>query len=157
MRGILGVNFLGRRLAAVLLGVTLLIPLSGCSVIVGDLAPDEVEEIPPALFAADIGVTDAFASKGVDGFTYYLYVGVDIDDDELTDAELEAILQIIVDENDMPFDDIHLGVDDVNGETIDLEPRVERLVPGVVVTSSYYIWITMDGARQIIDALNAGQ
>ena len=157
MRGILGVNALGRRLAAVLLGVTLLILLTGCSFIAGEFADDEVEEIPPALLAADIGVAEASTAKTHDGFTYYLSVWVDLDDGELTDAELGSILQIIVDENDLPFEWIKLSVDRADGEPIELEPIAERLVPGVVDTSNGNIGITMDGARQIIDAVNTGQ
>lgn len=144
-----------RNFAAALLGVTLLASLTGCSFIAGDLADDEVEEIPTALLASDIGITDAYAEKAVTGFTYYLAVGVDLDHDELTDSELASILQIIVDENDLPTDDIELGVEGADGEDIDVESTMERLVPGVVVTSLYgEVRITMDGARDIIDAVN---
>ena len=144
-----------RNLAGVLLGVTLMASLTGCSFIAGDLADDQVEEIPAALLASDIGVTDAYAEKTVSGFTYYLSVGVSLDHDELTDSELASILQIIVDGNDLPTDEIDLGVEGADGEDIDLESTMERLVPGVVVTSQYgEVWITMDGARDIIDAVN---
>lgn len=145
-----------RNLAAVLLGVTLMVSLTGCSFVAGDLADDQVEEIPAALLASDIGITKAGADKAVSGFTYYLAVNVYLDDDELTDAELASILQIIVDENDLPTDDIELGVEGVDSEDIDLESMMERLVPGVVVTSQYGdVWITTDGARDIIDAVGA--
>jgi hypothetical protein len=149
---------LRRNVAAVLLGVTLMASLAGCSFIAGDLADDEVEEIPAALLASDIGITEAGAEKTVSGFTYFLSVTIYLDDDDLTDSELGSILQIIVDENDLPTDDIKLGVESVDGEDIDLETMMERLVPGVVVTSLYGdVRITTDGARDIIDAVNAEQ
>ena len=145
-----------RNLAAVLLSASLLASLTGCSFIAGDLADDQVEEIPAALLASDIGIMEAGADKAVSGFTYYLSVTIYLDDDELTDSELGAILQIIVDENDLPTDDIELGVEGVDSEDIDLESMMERLVPGVVVTSQYGdVWITTDGARDIIDAVGA--
>lgn len=145
----------GARLAAGSLGVTLLVSLTGCSLVAGDLADDEVEEIPAALLASDIGVTEAFAVKATSGLSFDLWVGVDIDDAELTDEELASILQIVVDENDLPTDSIRFGVDDADGGGIDVESMMERLVPGVVeVSSSSIVWITMDGARDIIDAVN---
>ncbi|EYT57547.1 MULTISPECIES: hypothetical protein [Microbacterium] len=145
-----------RNLAAVLLGVTLMVSLTGCSFIAGDLADDQVEEIPAALLASDIGIREAGADKAVSGFTYYLSVTIYLDDDELTDSELGAILQIIVDENDLPTDTIVLTVMNSDRESIDVEQIADRLVPGVVVVSSYGdIQITMDGAREIIDAVGS--
>ncbi|MFJ6533835.1 hypothetical protein [Microbacterium sp. NPDC091662] len=132
--------------------------LAGCSFIAGDLADDQVEEIPAALLASDIGITKAGADKAVSGFTYYLAVNVYLDDDELTDSELASILQIIVDENDLPIDELKLGVVDVNDEDLDLDSMMERLVPGVVaVTVGADVRFTMDGAREIIDAVNTEQ
>lgn len=148
----------GIHFATALVGVAMLAPVTGCSLIAGDLADDEVEEIPAALLASDIGVTDAYAEKAVSGVTYYLTVGMHLDDDELTDSDLALILQIIVDENDLPTDDLKLGVEDVDGEDIDLASTMERLIPGVVASSVYGdVRITMDGAREIIDAVNADQ
>lgn len=146
----------GLRPVAALAGAGVMFLLSGCSLIEGDLADDEVEEIPAGLLASDIGVTEAGADKAVSGVTYYLAVGAYLDDDELTDSELGSILQIIVDENDLPTDTIVLTVMNSDRESIDLEVIADRLVPGVVIVSSYGdIRITMDGAREIIDAVNA--
>jgi hypothetical protein len=126
--------------------------------IAGDVADDEVEEIPAALRASDIGVAEAFAVKVTSGLSFDLWVGVDLDDAELTDEELASILQIVVEENDLPTESIRFGVDDVDGVGIDVESMMERLVPGVVeVSSSSIVWITTDGAREIIDAVNAEQ
>ena len=158
MRGPSRPHILRRNVAAVLLGVTSMASLAGCSFIAGDLADDQVEEIPAALLASDIGITKAGADKAVSGFTHYLAVNVYLDDDELTDAELASILQIIVDENDLPIDELKLGVVDVNDEDIDLDSMMERLVPGVVsVTVGDDVRFTMDGAQEIIDAVNAEQ
>ena len=146
----------GIRLATALLGLMLLASLSGCSLVAGDLADDQVEEIPAALLASDVGVTEAFAEKAVDGFTYYLAVGIYLDDAEFTESDLASVLQIIIDENDLPTDDIELAVRDVDGEAIDLESMMERLVPGVVDTSVYgHVTLTTDGAREIIYAVEA--
>jgi len=131
--------------------------LTGCSLVAGDLADDEVEEIPAALLASDIGVAEAFAQKVTSGLSFDLWVGVDLDDAELTDEELASILQIVVDENDLPTDSLRLNVNDVDGNSIDLESMMDRLVSGVVeVSSSSVVWITTDGAREIIDAVEAG-
>ncbi|MBP5800827.1 hypothetical protein J2D78_01895 [Microbacterium maritypicum] len=117
-----------------------------------------MEEIPAALLASDIGITKAGADKTVSGFTYYLAVNVYLDDDELRDSELASILQIIVDENDLPIDELKLGVVDVNDEDIDLDSMMERLVPGVVaVTVGDDVRFTTDGAREIIDAVDTEQ
>ena len=130
---------------------------TGCSLVAGDLADDEVEEIPAALLASDIGVAEAFAQKVTSGLSFDLWVGVDLDDAELTDEELASILQIVVDENDLPTDSLRLNVNDVDGNSIDLESMMDRLVSGVVeVSSSSVVWITTDGAREIIDAVEAG-
>lgn len=130
--------------------------LTGCSLVAGDLADDEVEEIPAALLASDIGVAEAFAQKVTSGLSFDLWVGVDLDDAELTDEELASILQIVVDENDLPTDSLRLNVNDVDGNSIDLESMMDRLVSGVVeVSSSSVVWITTDGAREIIDAVEA--
>lgn len=107
--------------------------------------------------ASDVGVTEAFAEKATSGLSFELSVGVYLDDAEFTESDLASVLQIIIDENDLPTDDIELAVRDVDGAAIDLESMMERLVPGVVDTSVYgHVTLTTDGAREIIDAVGAG-
>lgn len=148
-----------RRFAMAVIGLTLAFFLSGCSFVAGELADDEVPEIPAALLASNIGVTEASAAKTLSGFTHYLSVGVHLDHDELTDRELAEILQIIVDKNDLPIDVIRLlifnSTNDSMDLTKDLESRMERLVPGVVRSSSYGVSITLDGAREVVDAVGS--
>lgn len=130
--------------------------ITSCSLVAGDLADDEVEDIPAALLDSGVGVTEAFAEKATTGLSFELSVGVYLDDAEFTESDLASVLQIIVDENDLPTDDIELAVRDVDGEAIDLESMMERLVPGVVDTSVYgHVTLTTDGAREIIDAVEA--
>ncbi|MFJ4044110.1 hypothetical protein ACIPV2_00005 [Microbacterium sp. NPDC089987] len=156
MRWSARIHMHGRRMAVMVAGLGVALSLAGCSFIAADRADDQVEEIPAALLASDVGATDAYAEKGLNGFTHYLAVGVDLDDHDLTDSDLASVLQIVVDENDLPLDQIKLSIHDVDGEPIALESMMEQLVPGVVVVTSYEdVRITIDGAREIIDAVSA--
>lgn len=149
----------GFRLAAILAGAGLIVALSGCGVIAKEFSDGEyAETIPAALRESDLGVTEAFASKGLDGFTFYLAVGVDIDHETLSHDELGSILQIIVDGNDLPTENLVLYATNIDDELINLDDMVRAIAPGVDVGSvGSEARITTDEAREIIDAVNTGQ
>lgn len=148
------------RLAAILVSAGLMVALSGCGVIAKEFSDgDYAETIPAALQDSDLGVTEAFASKGLDGFTFYLSVGVDIDQAQLSDSALAEMLQIIIDGNDLPTDQMRITVQDIDGEFVELGEIVEGIAPDVgnnYVTGARLI-ITTDEAREIIDAVDAEQ
>jgi len=146
-----------RRIAAIAVSTGLMIALCGCGVFAKEFSDgDYAETIPAALRESSLGVTEAFASKGLDGFTFYLAVGVDIDQTRLSEAALADMLQIIIDGNDLPTDEMRITVQDRNGEFVDLGEMVDELAPDVA--SSYVtsprLNITTDEARQIIDAVH---
>ena len=150
-------NPVGPRLAAALLGLTLLLPLTGCGVFAKEFSDgDYAETIPAALRESDLGVTEAFAAKGIDGFTFYLGVGIDIDQTQLSDDALAEMLQIIIDGNDLPTDELRVTVQDVDGEFVNLGEMVEGIAPdvGANYLRGVDLIITTDEAREIIDAVN---
>lgn len=80
------------RMAAVC--AILVVALSGC--FRNPAAPGLEEAIPAALLEAELGITDAWAEKSVDGFTVSVSAGVVVPDGEVTAEELRTILGIVV-------------------------------------------------------------
>lgn len=143
------------RLVTALLGLTLLLPLTGCGVFAKEFSDgDYAETIPAALRESDLGVTEAFAAKGIDGFTFYLGVGIDIDQTQLSDNALAEMLQIIIDGNDLPTDEMRVTVQNVNEEFVDLDDLVANVAPDIDTGySDSRLVVTTEQARQIIDAV----
>ncbi|PKI89905.1 hypothetical protein CW368_12125 [Actinomycetales bacterium SN12] len=137
--------------------VVVVAALTGCGVFVNEFAEgDYAETIPEALLEADLAITDAFASKGLDGFTAYLAVGIDIDQTELSEQALADMLRIVVNENDLPADQMLLTVQNVEGDFIDLGQMVERIAPdvGTNYVRDVDLTITTDEAREIVEAVD---
>lgn len=147
------------RLVTALLGLTLLLPLTGCGVFAKEFSDgDYAETIPAALRESDLGVTEAFAAKGIDGFTFYLGVGIDIDQTQLSDDALAEMLQIVIDGNDLPTDEMRVTVQNVNGEFVDLDDLVASVAPDIDTGySDSRLVVTTEQARQIIDAVGREQ
>lgn len=138
------------------LAVTLSVALTACGPVAKELSNgDFAETIPAALADAGIGVTDSFAAKGLDGFTFYMGVGVDLDHDELSPDDLATILRVILENNDVPSDQIRLSVDDSEGETIDVPAVVESIDPDLQTRAGSYggLSVTNDQAAAIIEAV----
>lgn len=130
--------------------------LTGCGVLAKELSDgDFAETIPAALAASDLGVTDSGASEGLDGFTFYVYVGIDIDRDEVTADDLATILRIILENNDVPSDEIRLTVDGPDGESIGLAEVVDRIDPELDARESSLggLSVTNEQAIEIVKAV----
>lgn len=116
----------GYRIAAAIAGAAALAAtLVGC-------AAGSADRLPAALEEADDRVTAVETSTGYEGFAQYLSVGVDIDDDSMTEAQLRAMLTVIADNAGSGFDRISLGVRDgrrpgVHEGYIDLGGLAEQL------------------------------
>lgn len=130
--------------------------LAGCGPIAKETSDgDFATTIPLALEEAGIGVTDSYAEKTLSGFTFYLSVGVDLDSDDVSADDLATILRIILVNNDVPSDEIDLGVDTRDGESADLEELVRSISPDLAISSSTYgdIQVTNDQAIAIVEAV----
>lgn len=144
------------RIAIGAVAVALTVALTGCGPVAKELSNgDFAETIPAALADAGIGVTDSYAAKGLDGFTFYMGVGVDLDHDELSPDDLAAILRAILENNDVPSDQIRLSVDDSQGETIDVPEVVDSIDPDLKTRAGSYggLSVTNDQAVAIIEAV----
>ncbi|WP_447913020.1 hypothetical protein [Microbacterium phyllosphaerae] len=150
-----GVTRLVRGVAILAFGAAM-VALSGCGAITKELSDgDFAETIPAALAESDIGVTDSFAAKGIDGFTFNLIVGVDLDHGELSADDLAGILTIVLQNNDVPSDQIKLSVNDVDGEPIDVKEVVEQINPDLETRAASYgdLAVTNDQAAAIVEAV----
>ena len=150
-----GVTRLIRGVAILALGAAM-VALSGCGAITKELSDgDFAETIPAALADSDIGVTDSYAEKTISGFTFYLSVGVDLDHDDASADDLAGILRIILENNDVPSDEIDLGVNGSDEESVDLEALVQSISPDLEISSSTYgdIQVTNDQAAAIVEAV----
>lgn len=144
------------RVGASALMVATALALSGCGAVTKELSDgDFAETIPAALTASDIGITDSFAAKGLDGFTFNLIVGVDLDHDDLSPDDLAGILRIVLENNDVPSDQIKLSVNDVDGEPIDVQDVVEQISPDLETRAASYgdLAVTNDQAAAIVEAV----
>ncbi len=149
-------GIIGRLLATGAVASVAMLTLTGCGPVTKELSNgDFAETIPAALSDAGIGVTDSFAAKGLDGFTFYMGVGVDLDHDDLSPDELATILRAILENNDVPSDQIRLSVDDSQGETIDVPAVVESIDPELETRAGSYggLSVTNDQAIAIVEAV----
>lgn len=138
MRRRVGLAVAGGMLAALALG--------GCSQ--GPGADDSfTETIPAALEASDLGITEAWADKGVDGTTTHLSVGATLDRDEISTTELQRLIAIVVDENTISVRYLRLTVEDQSGEDLDIVPLLGELGADPLVGS--FVSITYDEATAI--------
>ena len=144
------------RGAVALALAAMMLALSGCGPLLKETSDgDFAETIPAALMDSEIGVTDAYAAKTISGFTFYLSVGVDLDHEDASADDLAGILRIVLEHNDVPSDEIDLGVDGSDGESIDLEALVRSISPDLEIASSTYgdIQVTNDQAAAIVEAV----
>lgn len=138
------------------LAIVMMLALAGCGVLAKELSDGDFDEtIPAALAESGIGITDSFASKGLDGFTFNLVVGVDLDDQELSPDDLAGILRIILENNDVPSDQIQLSVTGSDGEFIDVPEVVTQIGPDLKTRASIYgnLSVTNEQAIEIVKAV----
>ncbi|WP_311244326.1 hypothetical protein [Microbacterium sp. WCS2018Hpa-23] len=150
-----GLTRLIRGVTVIALGAAM-VALSGCGAITKELSEGDFgETIPAALEASDIGITDSYAEKTISGFTFYLSVGVDLDHGDASADDLAGILRIILENNDVPSDEIDLGVNGSDEESVDLEALVQSISPDLKISSSTYgdIQVTNDQAAAIVEAV----
>jgi hypothetical protein len=98
-----------KRILAI--AVTALMLLAGCS-----FEPRKeplATAIPSALLASDLGILEAEASTGMDGFVKYLSVFVVLDHDTVSQDELVRIITISVENSDESnIEVLHIGARD---------------------------------------------
>jgi hypothetical protein len=132
---------------ALLTAVALLV--SGCAQT--PFADDSfMEKIPDAIESSDLGITEAWADKGVDGFTTVLSVGGTFESGTLTDEQVQELVAIIVDENTIDAGQIDISIRDADSESIDLTPALRTLGADPLLNGR----IRSDEARAIAE--NAG-
>ncbi len=145
----------GRIVAGTLLGIAAVV-LSGCGVVLKEVSDGDFDEtIPAALASSDRGVTDSFAAKGLDGFTFYLAVGIDVDRESIDANDLAAFLRIILVENDLPTEEIRMSVQNADGDFVDLERIALQASPGLDLfgSSETRLLLDTDDARAIVEAV----
>jgi len=95
------------------------VAFAGCSQT--PAADDSFEDtIPAALQASDLGITEAFADKGVDGLTTHIMVGATFDRSELSTADVKKFVSLIVANNTVSVRYLLLVPEDPDGEEIDI-------------------------------------
>lgn len=130
--------------------------LSGCGVVANEFSDGDYDEtIPAELAASGRGVTDSFAAKGLDGFTFYLEVGIDVDRETIDEDDLAAFLRIVLVGNDLPTDRIRMSVQNADGDFLDLESIALQASPGLDLfgSSENTLLLDSDDARTIIEAV----
>ncbi len=133
-----------RRTAVAVLAVAL--ALAGCSQT--PFADDSFRDrIPEALRSADLGVTDAFAEKGVDGLTTDVFVGATFERPELTVDEVAEFVTVIVEHNTVPVTNLVLAPEDSSGAEINIVPQPEQL--GADPVEGTFVQITLQEAETI--------
>lgn len=144
------------RIAAAVVAVTISAALSGCGVVLKEVSDgDFAEEIPAALADSGRGVTESFAAKGLDGFTFYLNVGIDVDRASIDQDDLAAFLRIILVGNDLPTDSLRLSVQNADGDFLDLETLALQAAPELDLFGSSETTLNLDSdeARAIVEAV----
>ncbi|GAB3153579.1 hypothetical protein GCM10027058_22460 [Microbacterium neimengense] len=131
-----------RSRPAFLVGIfALLAALTGCAQL--PFADDSFEQkIPAALREASFAVTDAWAEKGVDGFVTYLSVGLTVEDEEFTSAQLREVLRIVAANNTIGASKASFAVELPSGDRVELEPLFNEL--GVTDVRGYGRTISWD-------------
>lgn len=157
-----GSNVLGRRILATIGAAAVVVPLlAGCAQL--PFADDSFErEIPAALEAADLGITEASASISISGFVETLNVGGTLaeqgDPDalsaagsnvELDDDLVAEIIRVALDARSVSTSRFHLILRDGSDEFIDVEPALTRLGATPSTASGS---IAMDDAERIAAA-----
>lgn len=144
----------GRRaISGVVAGFTavaLAATLSGCGVVLEEVSDgDFAETIPAALAESGRGVTDSFAAKGLDGFTFYLGVGIDVESETVDADDLASFLRVILIGNDLPTDEIRLSVQNAEGNFLDLESIAMQTAPDLELFGSSETTLILDDEQAI--------
>ncbi|WP_194763370.1 hypothetical protein [Microbacterium sp. UFMG61] len=130
--------------------VALALTLSGCGVVLKEVSDGEfAETVPAALAESDRGVTDSYAAKGLDGFTFYLSVGIDVDRETVDADDLAGFLRAILESNDLPTDEVRLRVQNAEGDFLDLEAIALEAAPDVELFGSSDTTLLVDNEQAI--------
>jgi hypothetical protein len=106
--------------------------------------------IPEALESADLGYTDAWAEKTIDGFTTELSVGVDTVASDVTTNQLEQTIALIVAENTLGGDRLDLSVWNAEEQDfISLDDQAIELGADPIAPNGNSLMIDIDEARAI--------
>lgn len=120
--------------------------LTGCAA--SPMSDDSFKEtIPAALNSSDLGITSSWADKGVDGFSTHVSVGATFDRADITAADLQTLIGIVVDENTVDARYLQLAIENPDGEDIDIVPLLEQL--GAAPLESAFVRISYDEAQSI--------
>ncbi|MDF2491879.1 MAG: hypothetical protein K0Q58_457 [Microbacterium sp.] len=120
--------------------------LAGCAS--SPLADDSFKEkIPAALDSSGLGITESWADKGVDGFSTHVSVGATFDRAEISAADLQQLISIVVEENTLDARYLQLAIEDPDGQDIDIVPLLEQL--GAAPLESAFVRISFDEAQSI--------
>lgn len=141
-----------RSRLAVLIGVALVASVaSGCSQM--PFHDDSYKtEIPAALEAADLGLTDAWADVRLSGFTETLSIGgtlnaVQQPSSEVAPELVAEILGVALESRSLPMSYVDVSLRDADSDLLDVEPTLTALGASPRGDGS----ITMDEARKIAE------
>lgn len=109
-------------------------------------------EIPAALEAADLGITDAWADVRLSGFNETLSIGGTLaairqPGGEVSPDVVEQILGVALDNRSLPMSYVDINLRDADDDLLDVEPALETLGASSRGDGS----ITMDEARKIAE------
>jgi hypothetical protein len=134
------------RIAIAVGAVLTALSLTACTASPG--ADDSfMQSIPAALESSDLGITESWADKGVDGFNTHVSVGATFDRAEITASDLQELIAIVVEENTIDPRWLQLAIEDPDGDDIDIAPLLTEL--GAEPTVDAFVRIGYDEARSI--------
>ncbi len=108
------------------------------------------QKIPAAIEDASFSVTHAEATQGVDGFVTYLFIGIDLAEQEFSAEQLREVLRIVADNNTLGAEQIRFGIKDADGDFIELKPLLNEL--GVDDVSGYGDNVSWEDLRRAASA-----
>lgn len=101
--------------------------------------------IPEAVESANLGVADAWADTGKDGFSTVLSVGGTLSAGEISSADLRSLISVVVEANTVDARWLELSLRDTAEKRVDLRDGLEELGADVVADKR----ISMDDAKRI--------
>lgn len=138
------------RAGVMALAGALLVSLTGCFASPSAADASFAQKIPSALEAADLGMSDAWAERTVDGFTTALAVGMTHDADEITADQLRQTIDIVLAQNTMSADRLTLTVYAPDEDFIDLQPAASELGLDLTYSDEYGLNLPMDDVTKVI-------
>ena len=146
-----------RSLAVAVVALIAALGLSACSTAKMNEHVYE-ETVPAALSQADPGVVESFAASGLDGFTNYVRIGIDLDRDELSPVQLGTMLGAITSAGGISSSQLRISVQDSHGDFFDVAEIARQIDPSRESSvNKTDLVIDADDARSLAEMTEDGE